>query len=414
MKKPKILICAYACNPLSGSESGVGWGYCMMASVHNEVWVITDEIHKADIEHYLETHPNSSIHFSYITKTALFAFTEKYFRLMPLLAWQSYFSWQRTAFALGKKLHKEHRFDIVHNLTYVGFRAPGLWHKLKIPFVWGPLGGLEQTNLKLAYALGLKCFLWFLCRNILNWRDKHLCRRVRVGMKSAEGGIISATSAIQSEVKRLYHQDSLILSEIGMDIKFDDDFTPVARKEDEPIKLIWIGRMYPGKGFSFVLNALAKLPKDLPWTLQAIGDGECKKKWQKQAKKLGFGDRIIWRGQCPRGEVLATQKESHALLISSIYELTCTTAVEALAMGIPAIAPDICGFSESVPENCGIRFKAENSTQFVDGLKSGIEWLYYNEEKRIEFCQHAKVAATKFSWENKEMVLNEVYASELK
>ncbi len=410
----KILICAYACNPFLGSEAGVGWGWSLIAARAHEVWVITDEKHRRDIELYLAENPNQNLHFCYIRKTPFFRFTEAHFRLMPLLAWRAYFCWQHNAYKRGMQLHREIGFELVHNLTYVGFRAPGEWYKSGIPFVWGPLGGLEQTNLHLARALGFKCFLWFFCRNILNWRDKVFCLRVRRGMRAAAGGIISATSGIQREILRYYNQKSTVISEIGMELPEMETFVPFPREPGAPLKLIWIGRMYPGKGFAFVLKALARLPKEINWELQAFGDGECRKKWERQADYAGLGDRIHWMGNCPRREVLRAQKSSHALLISSIYELSCTCAIEALSAGIPAIAPDICGFPESVPDGCGIRFPARNPDEYITGLRDGIVQLYRNEAKRRELCRNAKFCAMEFTWKRKAELLNQVYITKMK
>lgn len=410
----KILICAYACNPYLGSEAGVGWGWSLIAARSHEVWVITDEIHRGDIERYLAENPNRNLHFCYIRKTPFFRFTEAHFRLLPLLAWRAYFCWQHDAYQRGMRLHREIGFDLVHNLTYVGFRAPGEWYRSGIPFVWGPLGGLEQTNLRLAWALGFKCFFWFFCRNILNWRDKVFSLRVRRGMRAAAGGIISATSGIQREIRNYHGQESTVISEIGMELPEREDFVPFPRKPDEPLKLIWIGRMYPGKGFAFVLKALMQLPEEINWELQSFGDGECRRKWECLADRAGLGDRIHWMGNRPRAEVIQAQKSSHALLISSIYELSCTCAIEALAAGIPAIAPDICGFPESVPDGCGIRFPARNPKEFITGLRDGIVRLYRNEAERRALCCNAKVRVREFSWERKAELLKQVYSAKLR
>ena len=199
-----------------------------------------------------------------------------------------------------------------------------------------------------------------------------------------------------------------------MDIPENEDFSPVIRKLDEPLKLIWIGRMYPGKGFLFVLKALSKLPEEINWELQAFGDGECRKKWEHQTEQMGWSARIHWMGSRPRAEVMEAQRKSHCLLISSIYELSCTCAIEALAAGIPSIAPDICGFPESVPDGCGIRFPARDPEEFITGLRDGIIHLYRNESERQKFCRNAKERAKTFSWDSKAKILNRIYSEKLR
>ena len=89
-------------------------------------------------------------------------------------------------------------------------------------------------------------------------------------------------------------------------------------------------------------------------------------------------------------------------------------AIEALAAGIPAIAPDICGFPESVPDGCGIRFPARNPKEFITGLRDGIVRLYRNEAERRALCCNAKVRVREFSWERKAELLKQDYSAKLR
>ncbi len=52
-----------------------------------------------------------------------------------------YYIWNIGAGRLAKRLHAEHRFDLVHHVTYVRYWMPSAGAALGIPFVWGPLGG---------------------------------------------------------------------------------------------------------------------------------------------------------------------------------------------------------------------------------------------------------------------------------
>lgn len=409
----KVLICAYACDPYWGSEAGVGWQWSSLASMNHDVWVITDADNQSNIEQYLAQDHLPNLHFVYVKKTFFFRYAEKYFQVVPLLAWRAYICWQRDAYTCGMKLHDEIKFDLIHNLTYVGFRAPGFWYESDIPFVWGPLGGLEQTNLKLARALGIRCFLWYFCRNILNWRDKVLSHRVKAGMKQASGAIISASAAIQAEVKKYFDEKSTIISETVISQPPKSNSIPTQRKEGEKLKLIWIGRMIPGKGFPFVLKALRQLSPDINYELAVYGDGYCCKKWKKMTKSYGMANNIIWHGNSPHDEVMTALKESHVLLISSIYELTCTVAVEALSLGVPTIAPDICGFPHSVPSGCGIRFKADDQTLFVKGLQQGIEFMYNHEYLRQVMSENALKNVSFFGKERTKELINQVYLKKI-
>ena len=148
----KVLACAYACNPSRGSEDGVGWGWVNAIAQHHHVWVLTAGYHRRDLEEALRSEPEKSrnLHFVYVKeKSWHYRPTPPWIGIensiiKPIMNW-SYQLWLGDAFRLGARLHREIEFDLVHQLTYVGFRFPGHLWKLDIPFVWGPIGGLENT-----------------------------------------------------------------------------------------------------------------------------------------------------------------------------------------------------------------------------------------------------------------------------
>ena len=148
MRERKILVSTYACNPYKGSEEGVGWGWVRTISKYHELYVIAAAYHRRDIEKALSNDPalSAHVHFFYVP--------HKPWHYLPTRGWKfiensifkpimnyAYRLWQRDAYALAKELHGQYHFDLVHQITYVGFRFPGHLWKLDIPFVWGPIGG---------------------------------------------------------------------------------------------------------------------------------------------------------------------------------------------------------------------------------------------------------------------------------
>ena len=73
--------------------------------------------------------------------------------LVPLFH-RYYHRWMRAAYKTACELNRWCQFDLVHQLTFVGFRFPGHLWKLGIPFVWGPIGGLENTPWRLLPTMG--------------------------------------------------------------------------------------------------------------------------------------------------------------------------------------------------------------------------------------------------------------------
>ena len=401
----KVLVGAYACSPSRGSEYGVGWGWVEAISKYHDLWVLTAAHCKDEIEAELlrRSELQSRMRFHYIPKGRFF-FAEVHGSPTHLYNYKNH--WQRPAYELGKKLHEEIKFDIVHQLTYVGFRVPGfLWH-LNVPFVWGPIGGLEQTTWALIPSLGVRGGFRFLARNLLNDLDRRLSRSPKQAFAKADGGIIAATTGIRKEIGRFYGYDSIVISEVGLP-PFTRQ-TPVQRLPAETLALLWCGLLLPRKALPFLLTALKMLPADLSWRLTIIGDGPCSAKWRRLARTNGVADRCDWLGQVPREFVLQKMQTAHVLIITSVYDLTSTVLVEALANGLPVICPDHCGFTDAITPDCGIKVPASSRRKLVAGIRDGIVRMN-DEGVRLRLAEGALRRSAEYEWDLKAQAVSNIY-----
>jgi glycosyltransferase involved in cell wall biosynthesis len=405
----KVLVGAYACNPSRGSEDGVGWGWVEAISKYHDLWVLTSDQWRDDIEAVLHKRPElqGRLQFYYVPWKS-HAFSHWLWPLVHLYNYQH--SWQKAAYELGKRLHEEIGFDIVHQLTYVGFRVPGLLWKLDVPFVWGPIGGLEQTKWALIPSLGLRGGLHFAARNLLNEYDRRFARLPKQAFAAADGGIIAATTGIQREIRRFYDRSSTVVSEIGL--------PPISQQSTnrqlstEPLTLLWCGNLLPGKALPFLFSALELLPPGLEWRLTIIGDGPCAANWQRLARKMRLADRCDWLGQVPRQTVLQRMQQAHALVVTSVHDLTSTVVVEALTNGLPVLCPDHCGFTDAVTPECGIRVKASTKHEIVTGLRDAIVKIS-DETFRFRLAQGAIAQAQKYEWDLKARMVDSIYRMKL-
>ena len=53
----RIIVAAYACSPVRGSELGVGWGWVKALAQRHDLCVLTVEQFKDEIEEELDRHP---------------------------------------------------------------------------------------------------------------------------------------------------------------------------------------------------------------------------------------------------------------------------------------------------------------------------------------------------------------------
>ena len=136
-----ILISAYACEPGQGSEPGVGWNFVNEMSRHHELWVLTQSDGRLEIERELQENPNPNLHFLYFEPFG-----------WQLDLWKAkaeiqlhYYLWQIQAYFVGRRLHHQVNFDLIHHVTFVKYWSPSFLSMLPIPFLWGPVGGGEAA-----------------------------------------------------------------------------------------------------------------------------------------------------------------------------------------------------------------------------------------------------------------------------
>lgn len=248
-----MLVCAYACNPFKGSEEAVGWGWVKAIAGFCDLTVITAEFHRRDIEQACASSDTwaRSVRFEYCRHcfwhyrpTPLWTRIESSL-LKPIMNW-AYRLWLRDAFILAEKLKGNAHFDLVHQLTYVGFRFPGHLWKLSLPFVWGPLGGIEITGWRLLPAMDLSGVVYHTAHNLVNAAHRRFLPGPRHAIRAAGPGVIAATTGVRNELKRWYGAESRVICEVTA--PYPGQGSPSARGVGEPLSLAWTGQHFSRKG----------------------------------------------------------------------------------------------------------------------------------------------------------------------
>ncbi len=99
----------------------------------------------------------------------------------------------------------------------------------------------------------------------------------------------------------------------------------------DPVRLLTIGRAVEKKGLDILLEALARLPVDLNWTLTHIGGGELLNSLAARAAALGVGHRIDWRGAQAQSAVIEAYRSA------DVFVLPCRTARNGDRDGLPNV-----------------------------------------------------------------------------
>jgi len=131
------------------------------------------------------------------------------------------------------------------------------------------------------------------------------------------------------------------LSYHGLDLARFGHFEGVRPMRDgsdpaDPVRIVSVGRAVPKKGYDILLKALARLPKELNWRFEHIGDGDVIKALKAEADDLGIADRLTWRGAMDQKDVLATYRAA------DIFALACRITPDGDRDGLPNVIVEAC------------------------------------------------------------------------
>lgn len=102
-------------------------------------------------------------------------------------------------------------------------------------------------------------------------------------------------------------------------------------------EIVTVGRLQPVKNQRMLIEAFSAFHKEYPdYTLHFYGKGPLEQELKKQVEELGLQEQVIFHGFSTK--VDEEIRESSMFVLSSNYEGVSNSMVEALALGVPAIA----------------------------------------------------------------------------
>jgi glycosyltransferase involved in cell wall biosynthesis len=129
----------------------------------------------------------------------------------------------------------------------------------------------------------------------------------------------------------------------------------------DPVRLLSVGRAVPKKGYGDLLEALARLPRDLAWSLTHIGGGPLLAELKGQAARLGIAERIAWQGAQAQEAVLAAYREADLFVLASRVSADGdrdglpNVLLEAQSQRLAVVSTELAGIVELIePEVTGI------------------------------------------------------------
>ena len=405
MKRLKVLVSAYACEPDKGSEPGVGWNWVCQISRFAEVWVITRANNRPAIEGALEKEPLPNVHWIYFDLPKWARFWKKGQRGVHIY----YYLWQIGIYFVAKQLHKKVGFDLVHHVTFVNYWMPSFLSLLPVPFIWGPVGGGESAPKEFYKTFSLRGQVYEYLRDLARWLGEH-DPFVRMTVQRSKVAL-ATTPETASRLRRLGAKRIEVFSQVALPVREIKRLASIPMHAGNPFRLLSLGNLLHWKGFHLGLQAFAHMVREFPQSeYWIIGDGPERKNLERLSQQLGIADKVYFFGALPRDGAMKKLAEVDVLVHPSLHDSGGWVCVEAMAAGRPVICLDLGGPALQVTEETGFKIPANAPEQVVRDIANAMIMLAENPELCKKMGEAARYRVQEvFSWESKGEQIKELY-----
>ncbi|MEO1669873.1 MAG: glycosyltransferase [Cyanobacteria bacterium J06631_2] len=176
-------------------------------------------------------------------------------------------------------------------------------------------------------------------------------------------------------------------------------------KVDSLVKIVFLGRLYPDKGWDFSLDALEAAQIDLEQVaLIVAGDGPMREEIKQRLSQLCPNLHLLGRVAPEDVPALVSNCDLH--VTASEKETRGLTILEAFAAGIPVLAPNSGGVTENIhPDHNGFLYHPGDRQDFNQKLQILIE----NRSLRKTMGDHARNSVQQYGWEQAIQNLVEIW-----
>lgn len=165
--------------------------------------------------------------------------------------------------------------------------------------------------------------------------------------------------------------DKLEVTPLGIDVS---GWLPATfRERPAPFELISVGRLAAVKGYPLLIDAVARLldqRRDVRLTL--AGDGPERAYLEEHARRLGITSRIIFAGWTNQAALRELYRKSDLCVLSSFAEGVPVVLMEAMAAGVPCVAPRITGIPELIRHGIDGILVTPSDTEELAGAIAGL------------------------------------------
>lgn len=306
-----------------------------------------------------------------------------------------------------KRLVRENRIDLVHQVTPISPKRPSFCFGLGVPVVIGPLNGdmnyppdfrsregrLTHTAMKLARALS------------------HIVNACIRGKPDA-AAILVSNHRTRDALPRGCRGEVFHVVANAVDLRDwnPDQYEPPPSQE-HAIRFVFVGRLVDFKGVDILLDAFAAARGRIEQAeLSIVGDGVQRAALQQQAQRLGVADDVHFHGWLGPGEVNQEIVRSDVFAFPSLRDPGGAVIMEAMTLGKPIIALRWGGPADYADDRCAILLEPQPRPQLVAALADAMVELANDGEKSQRMGADARrTAEQNFDWSTRVSRVVEIY-----
>ena len=233
----------------------------------------------------------------------------------------------------------------------------------------------------------------FLARIISNWIETYI-------EKFVQNYSNATVFAFGGEIYKRYLELSSSTFSIADSRYNNSDILSINDIKDKSytkLKLLYVGRLAPGKGLEFLIKCLSKI-NHFEFTLTVVGDGIIKEDLIQLVKKHNLSSKIKFRGFIDFSQNLLNEYSSHDIFIMpSFSEGLPQVVFEAMARGAIVVATKVGGIPDQIQNKVnGFLFNPGEENQLLKILNK----IVLKQINLIQIRKNALAVAEKYSFQN--------------
>lgn len=376
MKKRRILVSAYACNPTSSlqlhpGEDITGWRLVGQIRRFHDVWVITHSYNREGVEKARAEGAYPDVRFHFLDLGRILGLLYKVDFGQRIY----YYLWQIKAWRLARRLHREFRFDLAHHLTFGNdWLASFIGAFLPVPYIHGPVGGGQRTPKPLLAEYTRYGRFAEKVRETAQWvgRRDYFRRRCLRRAKA----ILVCNEETRAKIPAAARAKTFFFPVNGMSVEDLALIPPSAAGSGGTFRVLTAGRLHRLKGFALAVKAFGRLAQGRPDSeFRIVGKGEEEAAILEAARMAGVADKVRLIPWLPRTELLKTMATTDVVLFPSFRDGGGAVVVEGMAAGKPVVVIDSGGPGSHIDPAWGIKIAPAEPGVTAERLAEALERL---------------------------------------